>query len=249
MKKNMAKKVVLGSLLATAGLGTTLAQAAEYGYVISSTPVLQQVAVPRQVCTTTQVQSQTRSGGGALIGAVVGGALGNQFGRGSGRAAATLIGAVGGGVLGDQIEAQNYGGYPVTQNVQQCRTENTFESRTVAFSVLYDYAGQRYTVQMPHDQPLQAGSRIALRVSTGGYVMANWPMAVQVAAQPVYVQPVQTVSYQQPYSYVNYGNYPRAAIAVATPVYSAYPRYYERPHHRHHQEHEQYRDEERRDWR
>ncbi len=253
MKKNIehhvVKKVVLGSLLAAAGLGTTLAQAREFGIVISSTPVLQQVAVPRQVCTTAQVQSQYRTGGGALIGAVVGGALGNQFGRGNGRTVSTVVGAIGGGLVGDQIEAQHYGSYPVTQNVQQCHTENTLENRTVAFNVLYKYAGQPYTVQMPGDQPVYAGSRIALRVSSGGYVMAHWPVAVQVAAQPMYVAPpVQTVTYQ-PRNHVNYANYPRPAPAVAAPVYGAYPRHDDRPHHRHHQEREQYRDEVWRDWR
>lgn len=234
MKKNIAKRVVLGSLLATAGLGATLAQAAEYGHVISSTPVLQQVAVPHQVCTTTQVQSQYRSGGGALIGAVVGGALGNQFGRGNGRAVSTLIGAVGGGVLGDQIEAQNYGSYPVTQNVQQCHTENTLQSRTVAYNVLYEYAGQRYTVQMPQ----QPGRRIALQVSAVGQVAAHHPVGIQVVAQPVSVYydapPAPTVTYQSV-------NYVRPAIAVAAPVYEAYPRpYYYGPNQWHHRD---------RDWR
>lgn len=242
MKKNIAKSVVLGSLLATAGLGATLAQAAEYGHVISSTPVLEQVSVPRQVCTTTQVQSQVRTGGGALIGAVLGGALGNQFGRGNGRAASTLIGAVGGGVLGDQIEAQNYGSYPVTQNVQQCRTENTFESRTVAFNVLYEYAGQRYTVQTPQ----HPGTRIALYVSPVGQVVTHHTVGVQVVAQPVYFEPpVQTVTYQPV-------NYVRPAIAVALPVYDAYPRHYYGHNHWHHRDREEShhdREESHRDWR
>ncbi len=238
MKKNIAKGVVIGSLLATAGLGATLAQAAEYGHVISSTPVLEQVSVPHQVCTTTQVQSQVRTGGGALIGAVVGGALGNQFGRGNGRTASTLIGAVGGGLVGDQIEAQHYGSYPVTQNVQQCRTENTFESRTVAFNVLYEYAGQRYTVQTPQ----HPGKRIALQVSPVSQVVAHHPVGVQAFAQPVSVYydapPVQTVTYQPV-------NYVRPAVVVAAPVYEAYPRPYYGSHRWHHRD----REESHRDWR
>lgn len=213
MKKNIAKSVVLVSALAAVGMGATLAQAAEFGHVISSTPVVQQISVPRQVCTTTQVQSQVRSGGGALIGALVGGAVGNQLGRGNGsggRAAATLIGALGGGFVGDQVEAQNYGSYPVAQNVQQCHTENTVENRTVAFNVLYEYAGQRYTVQMPQ----QPGNRIALQVSTVGQNFYAQPIGVQVLAQPVYqpavqpvvqsvyyVPPVQTVTYVRPAGY------------------------------------------------
>lgn len=218
MKKNIAKSAILVATLASAAMGASVAQAAEFGYVISSTPVVQQISVPRQVCTTTQVQSQVRGGGGALIGALVGGAVGNQFGRGNGsggRAAATLIGAVGGGLVGDQIEAQNYGGYPVTQNVQQCHTENTVESRTVAYNVLYEYAGQRYTAQMPQ----QPGNRIALQVSTVGQNYYAQPMGVQVMAPPVYyAPPVQTITYQP--------SYVRPAMAVAVPVYETYPRSY-----------------------
>lgn len=232
MKKNIAKRVILVSTLAAAGMGASVAvsvaHAAEFGRVISSTPVVEHISVPRQVCTITQVQSQVRSGGGALIGALVGGAVGNQFGRGNGRTAATLIGAVGGGLVGDQIEAQNYGSYPVTQNVQQCHTENTFESRTVAYNVLYEYAGQRYTVQMPQ----QPGNRIALQVSAAGSNFYAQPLGVQVLAQPVYyAPPVQTVTYQP--------GYVRPAVTVV-PVYEAYPRPYYGPNYWHHRD---------RDWR
>ena len=226
MKKNIAKSVVLVSVLASAGMGATLAQAAEFGRVISSTPVVEQISVPRQVCTTSQVQSQVRTGGGALIGALGGGAVGNQFGRGNGRTVSTLIGAVGGGLVGDQIEAQNYGSYPVTQNVQQCRTENTYENRTVAFNVLYEYAGQRYAVQMPH----QPGHRIALQVSAAGSNYYAQPIGVQVMAQPVYyAPPVQTVTYQPVYQ----PGYVRPAVTVV-PVYETYSRpYYGNNHWQH----------------
>ena len=231
MKKTMAKSAVLVATLAAAGMGASVAQAAEFGYVISSTPVVQQISVPRQVCTTSQVQSQVRGGGGALIGALVGGAVGNQFGRGNGsggRAAATLIGAVGGGLVGDQIEAQNYGSYPVTQNVQQCHTENTVESRTVAYNVLYEYAGQRYTVQMPH----QPGNHIALQVSAAGSNFYAQPIGVQVLAQPAYyAPPVQTVTFQP--------GYVRPVVSVA-PVYAPYPRPYYGENQWHHRD---------RDWR
>ena len=181
MKNIVVKSIVSIALLAAAGV--TLAQSAPasaYGVVISSTPVVQQVTVPKQVCTTTTVQTFQPTGGGALIGAVIGGALGNQFGKGQGRAVATGLGAIGGGILGNQVEAQN--GYYVNQPTQSCRTENTVENQTVALNVLYEYAGQRYTVQMPTESNLRPGMRIALQV--------NAP--VQAAA------PIQTVTYIQP---------------------------------------------------
>ena len=57
------------------------AQAQEVGNVISRTAVYQQVSVPRQVCTQTQVNvpGQT-SGAGAAMGAIAGGAIGNAIG-------------------------------------------------------------------------------------------------------------------------------------------------------------------------
>ncbi len=188
MKNIATKSIVIKSMVATALLaaaGVTLAQsgpANAFGVVISATPVLQQVTVPQQVCTTTTVQSYQPAGGGALIGALVGGALGNQIGRGHGqdsRAIATVVGALGGGFVGNQIEAQNYAGqYPN----QTCHTQNTVENQTVALNVLYEYAGKRYTVQMPATGDFRPGARIALHVEA----------------------PVQTVTYVNPVAPVVY---------------------------------------------
>ncbi|MFN5774717.1 MAG: glycine zipper 2TM domain-containing protein, partial [Burkholderiaceae bacterium] len=83
------------------GLGVThlSATAQESGRVISRTPVIQQVAVPRQVCTNTQVATQgQKSGAGALMGAIAGGTVGNNIGSGSGRTAATMLGVFGGAI-------------------------------------------------------------------------------------------------------------------------------------------------------
>ena len=139
--------------LTTAALASLLALPAsaqqETARVISSTPVIQQVAVPRHVCTTQQVAvPQQKSGAGAAMGAIAGGAMGNAIGDGGGRAVATIIGVIGGAILGDKIE-----GAPATQtqNVQQCSTQNFFENRTVAYNVVYEFAGKQYSVQMPND--------------------------------------------------------------------------------------------------
>jgi uncharacterized protein YcfJ len=138
---------------------TVLSFAQETGTVISSTPVIQQVAVPRQVCTTEQVAVQpSKSGAGALMGGIAGGAMGNAVGGGSGRTAATLVGIVGGAILGDKIE-----GAPAaqTQSVQHCSMQNFYESRTVGYHVVYQYAGKQYSVQMPHDP----GQTIRLQIT------------------------------------------------------------------------------------
>jgi len=132
--------------------GATWAQSAQEGEmarVISSVAVLQQVAVPRQVCTNEVITTQGQtSSAGAVMGGVAGGAIGNQIGHGSGRAAATAIGIIGGAMLGNQIEGP---GSPNTQTVQRCTTQTGYETRTVGHNVTYEYAGKQYSVQMPYD--------------------------------------------------------------------------------------------------
>jgi hypothetical protein len=56
-----------------------------------------------------------------------------------------------------------------------------FESRPVAFNVVYEYAGKQYAVQMPNDP----GPTIRLQISPVG---ASAQMA----------QPPETVTYAQP---------------------------------------------------
>ena len=135
-------------LLAVVGAGLAQAQD-EQGRVISSTPVVQQIAVPRQVChdQTVTVPGQ-KSGAGALIGGIAGGAMGNAIGDGSGRALATVIGLMGGAIVGNRIEGSSQ---PQTQTVQQCGTQTFYENRTVAYNVVYEYAGRQYSTQMPND--------------------------------------------------------------------------------------------------
>ncbi len=217
MKNIVVKSIVSTALLAAAGVSMAQSGPANaYGVVISATPVVQQVTVPKQICTTTTVQNVQPNGGGAVIGAVLGGVLGNQIGRGhsqDGRAVATVIGALGGGLVGNQIEANSY-------PTQSCHTKNVVENRTVAQNVLYEYAGQRYTVQMPAEGTFRVGAQIALHVEAPAQVQA-----------PVY-QPVQTVTYTQP----TYVRPQPIQIAAPTVYYTGFdhfaPRYiYSEPYH------------------
>ena len=123
------KKLFQTTLVLSASLAASQVWAADIlARVISSTPVVQQVAVPRQVCNNQQVVTESqKSGGGALLGAVAGGAVGNAIGTGSGRALATVIGLVGGAVVGNNIEGANQ----QVQNVQQCTTQTFYENRKI----------------------------------------------------------------------------------------------------------------------
>lgn len=149
MKKIHLQTALLGSLLAMLSAASLSVQAQEVGRVISSTPIIQQVAVPRQVCNNEQVVTQgQKSGAGAAMGAIAGGAIGNSMGQGSGRAAATMLGLFGGAILGDKVEGA---GAPEVRNVQNCSQQMFYENRTMAYNVVYEFAGKQYTVQMPSD--------------------------------------------------------------------------------------------------
>jgi len=164
--------------------------------VISSTPVVQQVAVPRQVCSQEAVVTQApKSGAGALMGAIAGGAAGNAVGNGGGRAIATMIGLVGGAMVGDRVEGP---GNPQVQNVQRCTTQTFYENRASYFNVVYEYQGTQYTAQMPNDP----GLHVRLQITPVGAIEPQ-PFQPQPQPQPqpqTYYQPapVQQPVYGQP---------------------------------------------------
>jgi uncharacterized protein YcfJ len=188
------------AVLALGGLAVALgsAHAADepVGRVLSATPVLQQVAVPSQVCSPERyVTREANSGAGALVGALTGGLLGSTVGHGPGRGAATVVGAVGGAVIGNQIEGS--GGTRV-QDVERCYEQTAYEERTVGYNVVYEYAGRQYQTRLDHDP----GEYIALQVSAAG---ASAPTVTRVTtvrpARPVYVQAPPAVVYVEPIHY------------------------------------------------
>lgn len=199
----MKKVLAISAATVAAGLATAPASATDIlARVISSTPVVQQVAVPRQVCSNQAIITQApKSGAGALMGALAGGAVGNAIGHGGGRAAATVIGLVGGAMIGDSIE----GGGSQVQNVQQCTTQTFYENRASYYHVVYEYQGAQYNVQMTGDP----GPTVRLQVTPVGAIapspepiQSNQP---QTYIQPVYVQPMAYPAYYpQPYYYAPY---------------------------------------------
>ncbi len=220
----MKKLLVLSSVAAASGLFAVNASAMDIlARVISSTPVVQQVSVPQQVCSTQPMIPQAPpSGAGAVLGALAGGAMGNAIGDGGGRALATMIGLAGGALVGNNIE----GNRNQVQNVQQCGTQTTYENRTTHYNVVYEYADKQYTIQMPNDP----GAYVRLQVSPVGAMPApqasvqpgfTQPQPAQpvygqpVYSQPVYSQPVQPVYAQPvyvqpaPVVYPGYGYYSR----------------------------------------
>ena len=243
----MKKTLVISSVAAAALMAALPASAMDImARVISSTPVVQQVAVPRQVCNNQQyITEAPRSGGGALLGALIGGVAGNAIGSGGGRAAATALGVFGGAVVGDRVEG---GGAQQVQNVQQCSTQTYYENRPAYYNVVYEYQGQQYNAQMASDPglyvrlqvspvggvntpPAQPGQPQALQQSPQqepmpveqGYVVQSSTQQ-PVYGQPVYGQPV----YGQPF----YGQpvYGQPVYVQPPVVYQSAPAYYGRPY-------------------
>ncbi len=183
-------------LLPAALLSSALCLAQDVGRVLSSSPIIQQVAVPRQVCTMEQVAVQSpKSGAGAVIGAIAGGAMGNAIGGGSGKAAATMLGIIGGAVVGDRVE-----GTPRSQysDVQRCTTQTFYENRTVAYTVIYEYAGKQYSVQMPRDPgptillqiaPLESVGPARAPISSVTYPPSGYDTQTSVVVVPPVVYP------------------------------------------------------------
>lgn len=216
------KKTRVLSILATTTLLALNATAADIlARVITSTPVVNQVAVPRQVCNTQQVITETpKSGGGAMLGAVAGGAVGNAMGNGGGRALATVLGLVGGAMLGDRVEGTSNS----VQNVQQCSTQTFYENRASHYNVVYEYQGTQYNVQMAQDP----GPYVRLQVTPVG--------AITPAQQPAFpvqqMQPSQPQTFYQPMP-VQPGYVVQQPVFLAPVVIESYSSYYGRPYHPH----------------
>ncbi len=207
----MKKTLVISTVAAAAGLASVPASATDIlARVISSTPVVQQVAVPRQVCSNQPVITQApKSGAGALVGALAGGAAGNAIGNGGGRAVATVIGLVGGAMIGDRIEGPN----TQVQNVQQCTTQTFYENRPSHYNVVYEYQGTQYNVQMLNDP----GPYVRLQVTPVG--------AMPPTPQPAQPQPAQPQTYIQPAPVQPVYVQPVVTAPVVYPAYYAQPYY------------------------
>jgi uncharacterized protein YcfJ len=203
------KPTLLALAAASVAALAPAAQAQETARVISSIPMIQQVAVPRQVCTTQQVAvEQPKSGAGAALGAIAGGALGNQIGRGDGRTLATIAGVVGGAMLGNHVEGQPQAR---VQDQTTCSQQTVYENRTVGYEVTYEYAGRQYKVQSPQDP----GPYLRVQVTP----VLPAPTAAPVSPPPVAV-PVRPIS-----------AVPSPWVLAAAPVYLPAPAWVGHPVH------------------
>jgi uncharacterized protein YcfJ len=161
------KRFALVCLLATGAIAVHAETFVDNARVRAVEPQYENVATPRQECTTQVVNEQRPVGGGpnyggAVVGGVVGGLLGNQVGKGHGREAATAAGAVVGALTGDRLANNQPQQYQVVpREVTSCRTVNDIQPRLTGYRVTYDWRGQEYTTFM-RDNP---GRNLQVRVS------------------------------------------------------------------------------------
>ena len=142
----------------------------DFAQVISSRPIIRQVAVsqPRQQCWDEQVTYREpaavsgNNAAGAILGGIIGGVAGHQIGGGSGRAVATGIGAVVGAGLGSHAGEYRRPAAVRTGYETRCQTvdDRRFEDRVDGYDVTYRYNGSVYHTTMPYDP----GNRIAVNV-------------------------------------------------------------------------------------
>ena len=136
--------------------------------VVAVSPIMQQVNQPAQQCWTetqpvTQAAPPQRNYLGAIVGGVAGGLLGSQFGRGNGRVAGAAVGAGVGAITGDAVANQGNANTAVTNvPVQRCRHVDNIKSVTTGYMVTYEYAGQRFSTQLPYDPGNQLRVNVAV---------------------------------------------------------------------------------------
>jgi uncharacterized protein YcfJ len=161
--------VIIGAVAVTAVgavAGFRAYDAANYAEVISATPAMETVSVPRQECRDVLVEQQEptkdpKQIAGTVAGAVIGGVLGSQVGGGSGKKIATVGGAVAGGYAGNKIQEGMQERNTSQQLNQVCKTVYDEHQEQVGFDVTYRLNGDQNAVRMDHDPvdriPLHAG--------------------------------------------------------------------------------------------
>ena len=206
----MQKALSTCAVAALAALGSG-AQAQDIdARVISTTPVVQQVQVPRTVCNNQpMLVQQPSTGGGAVIGSIAGGLLGSLVGGGMGTVVATGLGIVTGAAVGDNLERRGPG---YVQMAQGCNTETVAENRTLGYNVTYEYGGSQRTVQMASDP----GPTVRLQIAPVGAIAQSnfYPQSNVYPRSNVYSG--QTMS-----APANIVSVP-GVVAGATTVYPAY---------------------------
>lgn len=172
MNRQLLFGVIIGAAAASAigaVAGYRLYESANFAEVISVTPAVETISVPREQCRDVLVEQQhptkdPKQITGTVAGAIIGGVLGNQVGGGSGKKLATVGGAVAGGYAGNKVQEELQEGKTSQQLQQTCETVYEQREEQVGYDVTYRLDGEENVVRMDHDPgdriPLQDGQLV-----------------------------------------------------------------------------------------
>lgn len=159
MNRSMLIGSIIGAVAVTAvgsWAGYQAMDSGEYAEVVSASPAMKQVSIPREECrdqvvSTKKPVKDPKQITGTVAGAVIGGILGNQVGDGRGKDIATVAAAVGGGYAGNKIQ-ENIQDNSVDQQVKTvCSTVYDQREEQDGFNVTYRLDGQERTVHMDYN--------------------------------------------------------------------------------------------------
>jgi len=140
--------------------------------VVSVSPVSETVSRPTQRCWTEyqqQVVPHSHDYGGAIFGGITGGLLGSLMGAGNGQVAAAAVGAGLGVLAGDHLANHNSYDTYTTVPVQRCDQSVSSQTTTTAYTVTYEYDGQRFMTRLPYNP----GSQLRVNVSVTPSVLSH----------------------------------------------------------------------------
>jgi len=112
----------------------------------------------------------------------------------------------------------------------QCSTQTIYESRTVGYKVVYEYAGKQYTVQLPQDPGPTLQLRVSVDPATANPDAIATPQTYPLAASDptLYadsnaVMMLQNTVYPAPYpSYAYYDAHPGYVGYYGSPYYGGW---------------------------
>ena len=162
--------------------------------VISVSPQVERVNMPRQECHTEYVRESysNSSPAGAIIGGVAGGLLGSTIGRGNGKVAGAAVGAGVGAIVGDRL-GNNDGRSSVDRPIDRCVSVDNWQNVSRGYLVTYRYSGRDFTT-ISDENP---GSTIRIHV---GVSDANHPVVQSSNYGSSYYNPPAVV-YHEPARY------------------------------------------------
>jgi len=162
--------------------------------VISVSPQVERVNMPRQECHTEYVRESysNSSPAGAIIGGVAGGLLGSTIGRGNGKVAGAAVGAGVGAIVGDRL-GNNDGRSSVDRPIDRCVSVDNWQNVSRGYLVTYRYNGRDFTT-ISDENP---GSTIRIHV---GVSDANHPVVQSSNYGSSYYNPPAVV-YHEPARY------------------------------------------------